>query len=67
MRFIDVPTFIIAFAIGLFFVYISAPKNRPYSFIRRLTTTKTLFIRIVLECASHLNMLKQKNQLTRVF
>jgi len=28
MKFIDVPTFIIAFAIGLFFVYVSAPKKQ---------------------------------------
>jgi len=28
MKYLDVPTFIIAFAIGLFFVYISAPKKQ---------------------------------------
>lgn len=28
MKFIDIPTFIIAFAIGLFFVYISAPRKQ---------------------------------------
>jgi hypothetical protein len=29
MKFISVPIFIISLAIGLFFVYISQPKNRP--------------------------------------
>jgi hypothetical protein len=28
MKYIDVPTFITAFAIGLFFVYVSAPKKQ---------------------------------------
>ena len=28
MKYIDVPTFIIAFAIGLFFVYVSTPKKQ---------------------------------------
>lgn len=28
MKYIDIPTFIIAFAIGLFFVYVSAPKKQ---------------------------------------
>lgn len=28
MKFIDVPTFIISFSIGLFFVYISSPKKQ---------------------------------------
>lgn len=28
MKYIDVPTFIIAFSIGLFFVYVSAPKKQ---------------------------------------